>query len=468
MGEPALGEPDPLHRRVLSSTVAAYGIQGARLLVGFVSKLVLARLILQESTGLYEEALRIVTVLAAVRDLGLPYQLMRDRDRPYGTVLWFTSASGALLAGGLALAAPLFGALQPDLPALLRVMAIWIVLDGLSVVPRVFFERELRIGRLVGPEVARIVAGAILSVGLALAGAGIWAFVWGELGAAALAALWAWRAAAGRFPLRAEPALLPGLLRRSSGLFLIWLVIQLVTYIDVFVIEWFGATAAVGAYARAYWIVFLVSALAWPRALLPALVAYVDDRARLFESFRLGTVQLLGFQVLASYFLFTNAEKVVEIILGPQWADAAPLVRVLAFVPFLDQFALLGGELFKARHEDGWWLAVMTFNLVSLVAWGAWFTARHGAVGMAAANYLLAGHLLLGWRLYRVFGRDVWRLGGNLLLLYLVPLPCFAATLLLPAAGWGRFAAGLMAAALAAAALAWKFAGGFRRYFRGD
>ena len=43
-------------QRILRSTVAGYAIQLARLLVGFVAKLALARLVLPEGHGLYEEA----------------------------------------------------------------------------------------------------------------------------------------------------------------------------------------------------------------------------------------------------------------------------------------------------------------------------------------------------------------------------------------------------------------------------
>jgi PST family polysaccharide transporter len=466
--EPAVGSIAPaepaLERRVLTSTLAGYGIQVVRLLLGFFSKLWLARLVLPEPTGLFEESLRIVTILAAVRDLGLPYQLMRDRERPYGTVFWFTALSGAVLAGGLIAAAPLFGALQPGLPPLLRVMALWLVLDAFSVVPRVYFERELRIGRLVGPEVARIAVAAVVAVGLALRGGGVWSFVWAELVAAAVAALWAWRATGGAIPLRPQLELLPALLRRSSGLFVIWIVVQLVTYIDVFVIEWFGATASVGAYARSYWIVFLVAALAWPRPLLPALVASRDDRDRLFQTLRLGAVQVFGCQVLASYFVFVNAPTVVALVLGAEWAAAAPLVRALAFIPLVYQFSQLGGELLKVRHEDRVWLAVMVLNLASLVGFGAWLTAGRGAAGMATANYLLLGNALMAYQLYRIFGARLGRLFLDFALLCVVPLPLFAATCFLPVGG-GRFAAGLAAGLVAAAILVRIYGADFRRFF---
>lgn len=453
-------------QRVLRSTLAGYSIQLARLLVGFVAKLALARLILPEGHGLYEEALRIVTVAAAVRDLGLPYHLLRDSRRPYGTVLVSTLVLGFLISVLLFVAAPVFGFLTPDLPAVLQVFAVWVFLDGLAVVPKAFFERELTIGRLIGPEVARGVVIAVVSIALAWAGWKVWAFVVADLAGALLLAVFSWSRAWGKIPLRADLHLLPDLIRRSSWLFWIWIVLQLVTYIDIYIIQYFGRTETVGLYIRAYMIAFLVATIVYPRALFPTLVEYLEDRSRFLDAFRLGMLQLLGCQVVASYFLLLNAETTVRILLGPGWEGAAPLLRVISFIPFFDQFTILGGEMLKARHRDRVWLGVMILNLISLVGFGIAFTQRWGAAGMGAANYLLVGNLWMAREVARECGPRFRQLLGDLALVYLVPLPFFGLAAWLFAAGtWARFAASLTAAAIAAAVLVFKYRGPFRAFF---
>ena len=453
-------------QRVLRSSMAGYGIQFARLFVSFAAKLILARLILPDGHGLYELALRIVTVAAACRDLGLPYHLVRDPRRPYGTVLVSTLVLGALITVGLIAAAPAFAVITPELPRVLRVFAVWVLLDGLFVVPKAFFERELTIGRLIVPEVWRAVVIAVVSVALAWAGWKVWAFVIADLAGALLLAVFSWSRAWGKVPLKPDLHLLPDLIRRSSWLFWIWVVLQLVTYIDIYIIQFFGRTETVGLYIRAYMVAFLVATIVYPRALFPTLVEYLEDRPRFLEAFRLSTVQLLGCQVVASYFLLLNAEKTVRILLGPNWDGAAPLLRVIAFIPFFDQFTILGGEMLKARHRDRTWLAVMVLNLVSLVGFGIAMTQRWGAAGMGAANYLLVGNLWMAWEVAREFGPRFRRLMGDLALIYLVPLPFFAlAAWVFEAASWGRFAASLAAAALAAAVLVFRYWTPFRAFF---
>ena len=460
------GEGSTTEQRILRSTFASYAIQLARFGVSFGAKLVLARLIIPEGHGVYELALRIVTVASAIRDLGLPYHLVRDPRRPYGTVLAFTVMSGAAITLLLVALAPVFGHLTPELPLVLRVFAIWVLLDGLAVVPRAFFERELTIGSLVAPEIWRGFIIAAVSVGLAWLGWGYWSLVIGDLAGAALLAAYSWGKAWGKVPLKVEPGLIPDLVRRSFLLFLIWISLQLVTYIDAFIIEGFRDTTSVGLYARTYGLVFLVATFVYPRALFPTLVEYLNDRSRFVEFFRLSTIQLLGCQVVASYFLFCSAEKVVRIVFGEGWEGAVPILKVIAFIPFFDQFTILGGEMLKAEHRDRAWFVIELLNLVSLVGFGLWFTQRWGAPGMGAANYLLIGNLVMAWEVARVFGPRFKGLLADLAQLYLIPLPLFAlAVWLTPAASWPRFAASLAAAALAAGSLAFRYWKPFRKFF---
>jgi PST family polysaccharide transporter len=454
-------------RRFLDSSVASYASQLGRLAISLAARMLLARLIAPEGHGVYELALRIVTVVAAVRDLGLPYHLMRDRDRPYGTVLVFVLASGALLTALVVLAAPLTVHLDPELPAVLRVFAFWILLDGLVVVPRIYFERELRIGRLVVPEILRALVTALVAVALARRGAGAWSLVWGDLAAAAFFAALVWLRAWRTMPLTAELGRVGALLGRSRYLFLIWLAFQVFTYIDVFIVALYRDSASVGQYSRAYWIAFLTAQLVWPRALVPALVEFLDQERRFVHAFRVGTVLLMSFQVIAGYFLFVNAELALRILLGPspEWRPAIGLLRILCFVPFVHAFTDLGGEVLKVRGEDRAWLASVIVNLASLTLLGILFTRRWGPAGMAVANFLSLGNLIMASRMAAIFASAFGRVLRDLAVVYLAPLLPFAVVaLLLPAATWERFAASLLAAAAALALLAWRFTPLFRSF----
>jgi lipopolysaccharide exporter len=461
-------------RRFLRSTLAAYSSQLGRTLIRAAGDLVLARLILPSGHGTFALALGIVLVAGIVRDLGLPYQLVRDDARPYGSVFAWVAGAGLLLTGVLALGAPLAAGLDPALPAVLRVYALCVLLDGLAVVPKVYFERELEVGRLVAPEIARGLAIALVSIALAVAGWGVWSLVAGQLAGAALFAGLLWRRAWGRMPFALDLRQVPALIGRSIYLFFIALAALPMPYVAAFVVGSILGPARgpfwVGQYGKAREWGFRLQELVLPavaRVLYPALVEYRGERARFLGAYRIGTVTILALETLAAYFLFFNAEVVLlRILIGSNWRPAVPMLKILCFVPLTDPFSRLGGELLKVEGQDRGWFAVVALNLASLVVFGALLTQRQGAAGMAWANYLLLGNLLMTWRVQRICGAEFWRLAGDLLFVYLVPLPFFLAVAwLLPPATWGRLAASLAAAGLAAAVYVRRFHAPFRAFF---
>jgi lipopolysaccharide exporter len=454
-------------RRFLHSTLAAYGSQIGRVLIRAAGDLILARLLLPDTHGLFDLALGVVMIASIFRDVGLPYQLVRDERRPYGAVFLWVTGAGALLTLALILGASLFAPLDPGLPAILRVYALWVFLDGLAVVPKLYFERELTVGRLVLPEILRGLSIAVVAIALATSGAGVWSLVAGELTGAALFAALLWWRVRGRLHLNLgtkDLSLLPGLLARSNYLFLIALAALPVPYVSRFILGAYTSSFLVGQYGKARDWGFKLQALVLPavaRVLYPALVEYrTGDRRRFLAAYRLGTVTILALETLAAYFLFWNARVVLlQILIGHNWGPAVPILRILCFVPLTDPFSRLGGEVLKVEGEDRAWFAAVALNFVSLLLFGILFTRAWGAQGLAWAQYLLLGNWLLAWRVYRISPEEFWRLAKNLLFLYLVPLPLFLlAGWLCPADSWALFGVSLVAAAVAAAVYAARFA----------
>lgn len=458
--------------RFLSSTIAAYGSQLARVLIRLVTDLTLARLVLAEDHGLFDYALGAVWIASIVRDVGLPYQLVRDERSPFGTVLAWQAVAGSVLTASLIVGSPLFAALDPELPPVVAGLAPWLLLHGLAVVPQVWFERRLEVGRLVLPEILRGVTLAVVSIGLAVAGFGVWSFVVGELVSQALLTAMLWWRAFGRIPLTFDRRLLADLIGRSRYLFAVAFCATTLPYLERFVVGPFVSTVMVAQYGKArLWGLRVQTVLvpAIQRVLYPALVEYRDDPGRSASAYRIGTVTILAFEAVAAYFLFFNAETVLVGLLGPQWAPAVPLLRILCFLPFVDPFSRLGGELLKVRNEDRAWLVIVVLNFASLIGFGTWLASRHGVMGLVVADFLLLGNGLMAWRIWRILGSDFRRLAVDLLLVYAAPLlPFLLVVALVPDEGWLRFGVSLVAAAASVGLLALRFQRPFRRFFAGS
>jgi O-antigen/teichoic acid export membrane protein len=464
----------PSERRFLHSAAAAYSSQLARLVIRAGGDLILARLVAPAAFGVFGLAYGVILITGLIRDLGLPYQLVRDERRPYGTVFLWEVGAGALLTAILFFAAPLFGGLSPDLPTVLKVYALYILLDGLSVVPRVHFERELQVGRLVAPEIARGFMIAVVSIALAATGYQFWSLVAGQLAGALTFAVLVWIRARHHLHLELTLRPLPGLISSSLYLFFIALAALPVPYVSRFVLGGLlgpvQGTYWVGQFGQARDWGFRLQELVQPafaRVLYPALVGYRDERPQLFAAYRIGTLGILALETLAAYVLFFNADIVLlHILIGPAWVAAVPLLRILCFAPLADPFSRLGGEVLKTEGEDRVWFGIVVANLVCLIAFGILLTRSLGPQGIAWTPYLLLGNLVMAQRIWKLCPVEFWRLLRDLVFVYLLPLPLFLVTAwLLPPASWARFLVSVVAALACLGLYLWRFEKPFRAFF---
>ena len=461
-------------RRFLHSSGAALFSQFWRVVVAFGTALILKRLIPDEDWGLWHWALTVFMVLGAARDLGLVFHVVRVKPRPYGNLLAVELVWGGAMVALAWWGAPLlsrgFSAAHPEVIGVLRALTLFLFLDGLATVPRVFFEGELRIGRAVAPELVRNAVMAATAITLAVMDFGVWSLVYAHVASAAVYAAMLWWRAWGEIPFRYQRGQTLALIRDSSPLAVIWFLIILVRYIDPLILGWRFEAEVVGNYGFAYENAFRVSEIVFPavgRALYPALVAFRDQIRRLFDAYALGTLFIQALELPVAYFLFLNADTAVFLLGGAQWQQAPTYLRILCFAPLVDPFSRLGGEILKVQHRDGLWIFCNFVTLATFVIGGVILTGILGPVGMAWINLLPLGGIPMVLAIYRVAPRRFLSLVRQLIFVYLVPVPLFAAAYL--AAGedpWWRFALSLIATGLSLAIFGWRFGGEFVAFFR--
>ncbi len=463
-------------QRLYRSTLAATFSQLWRVGVTFATRLVLRRLVAPPDWGVWDWALAIFLVLGAMRDLGLVYHVVRIEPRPYGNLLALELGWGAALALLVLLGAPVlalgFAEPHPAVVPVLRWLGLFLLLEGLASVPRVYFECELQVGKVVVPELLRNLVFSVTAIVLALQGFGIWSLVAGYVGSSALYAAHLWLRAGRSMPLTYQRGAMPALLAGSLPLALIWFLLILVQYVDRLILGARFEAALLGNYGLAYETAFMAVTILQPavaRALYPALAALSRLPHKMFEAYRLATLMISAIEVPAACFLFVNAETVVRILGGGEWAEAPIFLRLLALAPLVDPFTRLGGEVLKVRDGDRLWILATTLTLGSFAVCGWLATGAIGATGMALANFLPLGMGLMVWGLRRIDRRAFDGLVRDLAWVYLPAVGPFAGAWLLAGdALWLRFALSL-AAALACLALSWRrFGRSFLAFARGE
>ncbi len=459
--------------RLLRSSGAAAFSQLWRVGFTFVTRMILRRLLEPAAWGLWHWSVdSVFLLLAQVRDLGLPAQVARVRPRPYGNFLAVEAVWGGTLGLLVLVGSPWLGrAYSGGLAAssVVRLLVLFLVLEGLARVPLTFFEAELLVGRAVVPELVRNFCWAVLSVVLALAGYGVWSLIIAHVVATGLFAAILWARALPRMSLTWIRAGTWRMVRGGLPLRLIALLLLLLGALDLVILGTRFPGETLGRYGAALELALLVTRILdvpIRRPLLPALVAFRGDPDRFSEAYRLTTVFLFGVQVPIALFLLGNAETVLTLLWGRQYADAAPFLRILCLGLLLQPFGRCAEDVLLARHEERLLIAAAALNLISLATLGILLTARIGPVGMAWAHLLPLGEILLGWAIWQSAPTAFRRLVRDLAWVYLAPLPLFLVAF---AAGSGRpelrLALSLAAGAGAAIVYVRRFGRGYLSFF---
>jgi PST family polysaccharide transporter len=393
----------------------------------------LRRFIPRDDWGLYDWTLAVFLILGAVRDLGLLYHVIRIKPRPYGNLLAVELGWGLALAAGTVIGAPILALglndPHPERIEVIQAMSIFLLFEGLALVPKTYFDAELLVGRTVLPEVVRNLVFAAISLTMALSGFGVWSLVVAQVSCTIYYAIHLWIRAWGEMPLHFERGRTGALLLRSLPLALIWFLAVFVQYVDPLVLGLRFQNEIIGEYGWAYKMAFLATTVVVPamtRTLYPALVAFREAPEKLMEAYRLGTLFVLAIEVPSAAFLFTNPE-ILQIIGSKKWVLADTFLVLLCFAPLVDPFSRLGGEVLKVYHKDWLWIGSVALTLASFIGFGLLFTSRFGAIGMAWANFLQLGLLPMAWGIYRLSPVAFKRLTRDLALIYAVPVLPFLA-----------------------------------------
>jgi O-antigen/teichoic acid export membrane protein len=405
--------------------------------VAFAATVALARLLTPADFGYAAVAMVATSIALQTGQQGLTAPLVQrpavDREHLRVTVLLSIVLGvvlGALVALlGEPLSEPIFG---EGIAELVPLTAPFFVLAGLAAVPQAVLERSLKFRRLGLVYVARMVATAIGSVSLAVAGVGAESLVLGPLVGVSVATALLLAAAGLPRPAwhraEAREILHFGLPSLGSGLANIG-----AQHIDYAVVAARLPPAAVGLYWRAYTLgVDYQGKLSGilVQIGLPLYARAADPETRRAMRERIVRLQtLILFPLLGALILL--APVAVPLIFGDQWEEAVVPTQILAVAGMMAAIQAGTGPLLLAIGRPG---VLLRWNLTKIVGLGlvVYIVAPEGlvplAIAVAAFNVLrsLIGQQLL---LRRYAGMDVRDI-------LVACLPALAATAALLGLGW--------------------------------
>jgi O-antigen/teichoic acid export membrane protein len=333
-----------IQREIVKGTAwmvgARWGVRG----IGFVSTIILARLLAPADFGLVALATMLTGLIGVFSELGLVYWLIRESDpqREHFDTAWTlqTVVNGSL-AVVVVLAAPPIAHWfdKPELGPVMQLLSLVLVLQGTANPGIVWFRKNMDFFRDSLTVVLPKISGFVTTIALAYYLRTYWALVIGIL---------AWNVtyfvqSYAMHPFRPRPTLSRvGDMWAFSAWSLSHSVFEyLADQIDTLIVGRFKTAREVGLYYVAHDVAAspLVE-LSQPmsRVLMPAYVKIMDDKAELSRIFAkvFSGIALIAFSIGTGVALV--AEDAVAVILGPRWLECAPLMQILA--PASAMFAL--------------------------------------------------------------------------------------------------------------------------------
>lgn len=417
-----------------------------------VSTLVLARILAPSDFGLFAVGMLVVNYVDRVKDLGVGAALVY-RNEPWkvlsGTGFSLALLSSSTLALGTFLLAPLaagfFG--EEDARDLIRVLAVVLLLSGLSIVPESQMRRALDFRRRMVPETLTAVVKGAVSVALAWAGLGVWALVWGQVAGVLAQTVLYWSLSDWR-PRLGWDRRLAGLVLRfgiPTSAVAVFAVVQ--ENLDYLVIGRRLGTEQLGYYSMAFRIpelTVLALCIVASQVLFPVLSRLQHDREAMGRTY-LSTARFITSVTTATTVLLAClAADVIQVAYGDGWAPAVPALRLIALFMLVYALGFHTGEVFKATGRPGllnWFALVKVLALAPTLWLLAGVNIAAVAAGMAVVHLVIAvAELAVVARLLHLpVTRVVGQLGPALLAGAVMALATLgAAELLADAPVWAR------------------------------
>lgn len=364
--------------------------------IGFVSTLILARLLVPADFGLVAIAMSILTFVAMLSAFSFDVALIQNAKaerRHYDTAWTFNVIFGC--ANGLALlvlALPVAAFYkEPRIVGIMIALAANCTILEFGNIGIVAFQKNLDLHKEFILGLTKKLAAFTVTVSLAFMFRSYWALLAGTLVSTivAVAASYWMHPYRPRFSLQGRKELF----QFSKWMLLNNLLISLAHRLPDLIIGKLAGPMSLGLYTVAYEISNLpTTELVFPisRAVFPGYAKMANDGNALQHGFLNVLSVILLITVPAGLGIIVLAEPFVHVLLGAKWVTAIPLIQVLGIYGILRASSSNTGAVYLALGLPRLLTYLTLFGLVILIPGLWWFVREYGVIGAGYAVVLSA------------------------------------------------------------------------------
>ena len=320
-------------RAILLSTGERYFL----LVSNFATAALVSRILTPEEIGVSVIGMAILAVAMSIREFSSSsfliqrQELSREDIRSAFTVMFILTG---IIAASLVLASPLLAGFydEPNLVPYFRVIAICLLLDASFILITALQRREMQFGKVAAVNISGAVAGSVATISLALAGFSYMSFAWAWLAGSTLSAglavamrphFWMFRPSFGSWR---------GIVWFGGYNGVIAMLYRIFEALPLLLLGRLVSPHAAALFSRTLMIGQIPDKLVLGGAMsvvLPAFSTEVRRGCDLKRPYLTAISFVTAFHWPALLLLSVLAQPAVEIVLGQQWLEAVPLVRIV-------------------------------------------------------------------------------------------------------------------------------------------
>ncbi|GBE06031.1 lipopolysaccharide biosynthesis protein WzxC [bacterium BMS3Abin10] len=338
---------------ILWSALARIGQEG----MGFLTTLVLARLLSPDAFGLLGMVIVFTGFISMFQNLGLGPSIIQDREisqEQLSGIFWLNIGFSTLLALLTIGSAPLVSIFfnEPSITFIMMVLALNFPLSALAMVPDALLKKRMAFKKLAVIRNIATAVGSAVGITTAFMGMGVWALVWQGISHTFTKTLLEWIVVSWNptwtLPYRKLKRQLQFGINLQAG--------SLLNYgsrnVDDLLIGKVIGASALGLYQMAYrlmlWPLQKVSGVVG-EVMFPALSTIKDDTERVKSVF-LRATRSIGFTTFPMVLgLWVIAPSAVYAVLGEKWAGVIPIFQVLCILGLTQSIATNTGWIFLSQ-----------------------------------------------------------------------------------------------------------------------
>ncbi|MBG0784872.1 MAG: lipopolysaccharide biosynthesis protein [Anaerolineaceae bacterium] len=386
---------------------------------------VISRLLEQSAFGLLAMANTVLRFAVYFSRMGVGSAVIQKKELSKDDIQVASTISiilGLCVTLVIYLAAPLSNFLfkSEDVVQVVRVLSLTMVINGFNLVPVSLLRRNFRFRALMISEfVSYFIGSIVVGIPLALFGFGVWSLVISSIVQSLLLSLITYLYV--RNPIRPKLSkdLVKPLLSYGGRVSIISFLEYLNYNLDTMMIGRFLGEAVLGLYNRAYTLVSLPAekiTTSMTRVLFSSFSEIQTDYSRVNKVYGFSIEIIAAILIPLTSSIGGSAREITLVILGNNWNEAIPVLRV---VPVFITFSLLNsitGVLFEAL---GWLNEKITITIIRLVILIGviLYTLQFGLTGIVTGIccVVIPYYFFFSWVSSKKLGISFFKLNKNLM-----------------------------------------------------